>query len=180
MLELAKPMKTFALLIGLLCLAPSAGAGSRGYYLAFVDISASSWADGTEVMLALRKAERVDGRASCWSCEKRGEDTGIAILYLKKLPAGVDAATVKVALTQGGAALAGLQRRIREFADDDGTRLDGLYAYERSAAAVTLHAIAPREGMRVVRLSQPVRGRISPAALDALLEKLAKTFPFVP
>ena len=179
-MNLAKRMKAFVLLTGLLCLVPPASAGSRGYYLAFVDVSATTRSDGAEVMLALRKSERIEGRASCWSCEKRGEDTGIAILYVKKLPAGVDGATVKAALTQGGGALARLQRRIREFADDDGTRLDGLYAYERTVSTVTLHAISPREGMRVATLSQPVKGRVNPAELDAMLEKLAKTFPFVP
>jgi hypothetical protein len=148
--------------------------------VAFVDVSAPQWADGTTVMLALRKSSSVEGRASCWACEKRGEDTGIAVLYVKKLPAGVNAASVKEALTKGGATLAALQKRLRDFSDDDGTRLDGLYAYERSATSITLHAIAPRASVRVAQLSQPVKERIRAADLDAMLEKLAKSFPFVP
>jgi hypothetical protein len=180
MLNLLSVSRSSILLLMLLCVAPVASAGSRGYYLAFVDISSARHADGVEVMLALRQAERVEGRASCWACEMRGDAAGIAILYVRKLPAGVDGAAVKVALSRGGASLTGLQKRLREFSDEDGTRLDGLYAYERGEGMVTVHAIAPREGTRVTRFSQAVKGRIGAAELDALLERAAKGFPFVP
>lgn len=169
-----------ALLLSLLLNALTAVAGSRGYYVAFVDISQPAFADGMEVILRLRKSASIDGRATCWTCEKRDGETGIAILYLKRLPHGVNADSVRLAIAKRGAALYTLKKRIRDFADEDGTRLDGLYAYERGKSTVTVHAIAPQEGLRVARLSQPINGRIPPGALDALLEKLAKTFPFIP
>lgn len=168
--------------LALLCLtAGLATAGSRGYNLAFVDVSAPAFADGMETLLALRKAARVDGKTACWTCEHRDEPTtGIAVLYLKKLPAGVNAQSVKAALLQNGAHLSALQQRLRNFADDDGTRLDGLYAYDRGQSTVTVYAISPREGSRAVKLTLKAAGNIDPAALDTLLEKLAKQLPFVP
>ncbi len=172
-------MKTLTLLV-LLFTSCLAAAGSRGYTVAFVDISASGMADGMDVMYALRKSTKIDGRTACWACEKRYVEAGIAILFLKRLPAGVNAATVTDAVTKNGAPLAALQKNMRDFTDTDGARLDGLYAYERSPSAVTLYAISPRNGSRTSKLTQPVREKIRPAQLDAMLEKLAASFPFVP
>jgi hypothetical protein len=157
-------------------------AGSRGHIVAFIDISPPPYVDGKANMIALRKLDKLAGKADCWACttgERR--DWGISILYVKKLPDGISYDGVKAAILGDKPAKKTLQKVLANFKDKkDGAMLDGLYAYEHTEKALTIYAISTVNGYKISKISQPVKNSIQLQNLDDLLEKAANLIPFNP
>lgn len=166
-------------LVGLLCaLSLPLFAGSRGYNLAFMDVSATAFADGKPALLSLRQTKAAQ-QASCWACEYN-QETGIAVLFINRLPPGLTTPLARQAIEGNATALRTLQSIARTFRDADGTQLDGILIYAHHADTVTVYAISPQAGSPRLQQSIKVATQLPPSALDSLLKRLVLRLPFTP
>lgn len=169
-------MLSCALLLGL---AQTCLAGARGYNVVLVDISAAELQDAKTLLLPVREARRIDGRPECFSCGVG--DRGIAVLYIRKIPAAFSVATLRQVVQGNRDSREKIKQALRDYRDDlIGNGFDGLYIYERTAQGVTLYGLGPEKGGKLQTVQHS--GPLSAAQLDQLLERASKAFEaaFVP
>lgn len=153
-------------------------AGSRGYSVAFYDVSAPEMADGVDTIMQLRKSE-VEV-SDCYICERDGDSEGgdVSILAVNIKPA-ISAALIKRAVSGHRQSVAAVQKQLVGFRDGDyySDGLDGIYVYERSQGKVRLYALSSRKGSCKVRSAERVVHRaIVPEKFDEMLRTTSAAF----
>lgn len=161
--------------IALLLPASPLYAGSPGpYVLAFIDISVPPLNDGQALTAALRKAPSVAQRETCFLCE---ESAQVEVLYLYRLPSGLSADALRLAVRGDKNARNRMQQQLAAFADKDGYQVDGLLIYEHLQGVVSIYAMPALPGKTLHKVSRPVKRYLSQQSLDRLLEDAAAQIP---